>query len=159
MRVLLHRIPVFLIALVFIVILLIHSEQEYLQNNSGDHSSAKQLEAPPVVPNSHDFRICMESNNVLNRDDSIGLATKTSRLFSLRPQDFVSQHTLECSSVQDFLNAVKLGVRRRDDQVEAKNLSWADKEKESPPLLFHMDAIFPPYHQRECLPLWTDSRT
>jgi hypothetical protein len=127
--------------------------------NSGDHSSAKQLEAPPVVPNSHDFRICMESNNVLNRDDSIGLATKTSRLFSLRPQDFVSQHTLECSSVQDFLNAVKLGVRRRDDQVEAKNLSWADKEKESPPLLFHMDAIFPPYHQRECLPLWTDSRT
>jgi hypothetical protein len=82
--------------------------------------------------NTHDFRVCMESNNVPNRGDGIyaaGTMDSDFRPFSLRPQDFVSHHTHECSSVQDFLNAVKFGERRWDEsQVESKNLSWVEKE-------------------------------
>jgi hypothetical protein len=87
-----------------------------------------KLKAPiGMVPNTHDFRVCMESNNVLMRN-SIG--NNDTRPFSLGPQDFVSHHTHECSSVQDFLSAVKFGLRRWENQVvlEDKNLSLVDKE-------------------------------
>jgi hypothetical protein len=91
-------------------------------------SSSGTLKAPVgigIVPNTHDFRVCMESNNVLNRNN-IGNNT---RPFSLRPQDFVSHHTHECSSVEEFLSAVKFGLRRWENQVlEVKNLSLVDKE-------------------------------
>jgi hypothetical protein len=105
-------------------------------NNGNQHSSTmqqqQQLEitppARPNVPNSHDFGICNESNNVRNRD-----GTATSRPFSLRPQDFVSHHhTRECSSVHDFQTAVKFGVRRWEAAQQNRSLV----EKETVPSTF-----------------------
>ena len=104
--------------------LLFQSGQQLSLQQSSSSSTSKLETLPEFVPNTHHFRVCMQSNNVLPRN---GLDSST-RPFSLGPQDFVSHHTHECSSVQDFLNAVKFGLRRWENQVEAKNLSLVDKE-------------------------------
>jgi hypothetical protein len=102
----------------------ITSQQKFKQTNY----QPNKREALPHYA----FQVCNQSNNnVLERGDGYGFVetNNTIRPFSIRPQDFVSHHTRECSSVQDVLNAVKFGVRRWENQVEAKNLSWAVKEQ------------------------------
>jgi hypothetical protein len=114
------------------------SEQKTAALTEQNNEQLKKLETlPGAFPkrdtHSFHFQACMQfNNNVPDRADDIGVETSnTLRPLSIGTQDFVSHHTHECSSVQDVLNAVKLGERRweNQDQLEAKNLSWAVKEK------------------------------
>jgi hypothetical protein len=67
---------------------------------------------------SHKDEYCGESNYFPERKEG-----------AIRPQDLVPHHSKTCSSVQEFLDAVKFGERHWDDPSQVKNMSWIEKEK------------------------------
>ena len=79
------------------------------------------------------------------RATDIVQSVKNTRRFSIRKQDYQPTHSKACGTSDELLNAVAMGKRRWDDDVETANLTL--RQKEDYPSSFIPHQCYIPYYQ------------
>jgi len=100
------------------------------------------------LPDDTHLSFC-EAHNFLPLVGEIVIAqtVNNTRRFSIRKQDFQPTHSVPCGTSNELLQAIAMGQRRWDDDVENANLTL--RQKEDYPSTFIPDKCYIPYYKPE----------
>jgi len=100
------------------------------------------------LPDDTHLSFC-EAHNFLPQVGEIVIAqtVNNTRRFSIRKQDFQPTHSVPCGTSNELLQAIAMGQRRWDDDVENANLTL--RQKEDYPSTFIPDKCYIPYYKPE----------
>eukprot|EP00979_Chaetoceros_neogracilis_P007346 scaffold1531_cov247-Chaetoceros_neogracile.AAC.2 len=100
------------------------------------------------LPNETHLSFC-EAHNFLPQvgETVIAQTGNNTRRFSIRKQDFQPTHSVPCGTSNELLQAIAMGQRRWDDDVENANLTL--RQKEDYPSTFIPDKCYIPYYEPE----------
>jgi len=101
-----------------------------------------------AVPGVNDIQLSFcAANNFLPQHGATDIvqSVKNTRRFSIRKQDYQPTHSKACGTSDELLNAVAMGKRRWDDDVETANLTL--RQKEDYPSSFIPHQCYIPYYQ------------